>query len=378
MGWSFRLTRVAGIDINIHLTFLLLLPFGALLWGGRYGVEGALFGVLMIILLFTCVTLHELGHALAARAVGIPVKEIQLLPIGGVAVLARPITRPLHELVVAMAGPLVNVAIAIGLAVVAAAAGLVGGLTAQQIVEVVGQPSLVGGVLWLIQANLLLVLFNMIPAFPMDGGRVLRAGLAMVTGMRQATLVAGAIGQGLAVLLGLWGIFSGNLLLVAGAIFIFAGARQESVAAQAMGVAADSGLRAGDIYIRHTSGLEIGQRLSDAAGLMLNTHHYALPVLQGERLLGAVTRDQVQAAFATGRGDMWVTAAMRRDIPRVDPGTPLDEVRRTMIEAQSPVVAVYEGELFLGLLSVEELNNALAPTVHHSAGRPATGATGAD
>lgn len=375
MGSSFRLTRIAGIDINIHLTFLLLLPFGAWLWGGRYGMEGALFGVLMILLLFTCVTLHELGHALAARAVGIPVKEIQLLPIGGVAILAKPITKPVDELVIALAGPLVNVLIAVGLAILAAATGLVGALSPQQIIDTIGQPSLQGAVLWLIQANLLLLLFNMIPAFPMDGGRVLRAGLAMATGMRRATLIAGAIGQGLALLLGLWGIVSGNLLLLAAAVFIFTGARQESVAAQALGLPAEAGLRAGDVYVRHGAGLEIGQRLNDAAAIMLASNQYALAVMQGERLIGVVTRDQAQSAYAAGRGDMWVTAAMRRNIPRVGPGAPLDEVRRAMVEGQSPVVAVYEGETYLGLLSVEELNSTLTPDARP--GRPATGATGA-
>lgn len=374
MRWSYRLARIAGIDINLHLSFLLLLPFGAMLWGGRYGTEGALFGMLMIILLFACVTLHELGHALAARGVGIPVKEIQLLPIGGLAVLSRPITKPIDELVIALAGPLVNVVIAIGLAVLAAASGLLNGFTPEQIVGAIGNPSVEGAVLWLIQANILLVLFNMIPAFPMDGGRVLRAGLALATGMPRATAIAGAIGQGLALLLGLWGVLNGNLLLVAGAIFIFMGARQESAAAQAMGTL--NTLRAGDAYTPHGASLEIGQRLGDAAALLLSTRQYAAPVMQGERLLGIVTRDQVQAAFAAGRSDTWVTAAMRRDVPRVDPGTPLDEVRLLMVQHQTPVVAVFEGELFLGLLSVEDLNNAVSQGARGGTGRPAS--AGAD
>jgi Zn-dependent protease len=374
MRWSYRLARVAGIDINLHLSFLLLLPFGAMLWGGQHGTAGALFGVLMIILLFACVTLHELGHALAARAAGIPVKEIQLLPIGGLAVLGRPITKPVDELVIALAGPLVNVVIAIGLALLAAASGILSQLTPEQIVAAIGSPSLEGAVLWLIQANILLVLFNMIPAFPMDGGRVLRAGLAMATGMQRATAIASVVGQGLAVLLGLWGIMTANLILVAGALFIFTGARQESVAAQALGTL--NTLRAGDAYARHSAGLEIGQRLGDAAALLLSTRQYAVAVMQGERLLGVVTRDQVQAALATGRGDTWVTAAMRRDVPRVDPGAPLDEVRLLMVQQQSPVVAVFEGETYLGLLSIDDLNHAVSLGAERGPGRAA--ASGAD
>jgi Zn-dependent protease/CBS domain-containing protein len=363
MRWTFRLARIAGIDINIHLTFLLLLPVGAMLWGGRYGTAGALFGVLMIILLFACVTLHELGHALAARTLGIPVKEIQLLPIGGVAVMGRPITQPLDELAVALAGPLMNVLIAIGLAMAAAGAGMFNGLGAEQIAAGIGAPSVQGAVLWLIQANVLLVLFNMIPAFPMDGGRVLRAGLALAAGMPRATALAAAVGQGIAVLMGLWGLFSGNLLLVAGAVFIFTGARQEALAARVIGVL--SGLRVADAFTRHSVALEIGQRLGHAGDLMAATGLRALPVMQGERLLGVVTLDQVEAARATGRADAWVTAAMRRDLPRVAHDEPLDEAQLLLAEQRAPALAVYEGDTFLGLLTVDDVRAAFARGAAH-------------
>jgi Zn-dependent protease len=377
MSWSFRLARIAGVDINLHLTFLLLLPFGAFLWGSQYGAQGAVFGMLMIILLFTCVTLHELGHALAARGVGIPVKEIQLLPIGGLAVMGKPITKPMDELVIALAGPFVNLLIIVGLLVASVGSGMFNTLTPEQIVAAVGAPSVQGAVLWLLQANILLVLFNMIPAFPMDGGRVLRAGLALAMGMPRATVIASAVGQGLAILLGLWGFFSGNLLLVAGAIFIFLGARQEAVAAQVLGVL--SGLRVRDAYVRHTAGLEIGQRLSDAAAIMLATRQSALPVLQGERLLGVVTRDVVQAASASGRAEAWVTTAMRREVARVSLDDTLETVQQLMAEQRAPVVAVYEGEQFAGLLTVDELQAAFAlGAARQRQGQAATGATGAD
>jgi Zn-dependent protease/CBS domain-containing protein len=377
MGWSFRLTRVAGIDINIHLTFLLLLPFGALSWGDTGGAAGALFGVLMIILLFVFVTLHELGHALAAKALGIPVKEIQLLPIGGVAVLGKPVTRAIDELVIAAAGPLVNVLGAVGLAVIAAGVGLFDGLSANQIVSSVGAVSVVGAVLWLIQANLMLVLFNMIPAFPMDGGRILRAGIALITDRQRATAIAGAVGQGIAILMGVYGLMSGNLLLAAIAVFIFLGARQEVAAAQVLGTL--QGVKAGDIYVRGAASLEIGQRLNDAADLMLATRQYALPVLQGERLLGIVTRDQVQAARAAGRGEAWVTAAMQRDVARVAPEDAVEAVQGVMMERRTPVVAVFDGEQFLGLLSVEEINAAYTLGARgQDRQQPASGASGAD
>jgi Zn-dependent protease len=114
MKWSFRIANIAGISLNIHITFGLIVVLGALQWAVPHGVAGALFGALLILLLFACVTLHELGHALAARWFGIPVREIILLPLGGIAFLERQPSRPLHELVIALAGPLVNVLIAAG------------------------------------------------------------------------------------------------------------------------------------------------------------------------------------------------------------------------------------------------------------------------
>ncbi|MCU0494117.1 MAG: site-2 protease family protein, partial [Chloroflexaceae bacterium] len=224
MGWSFPLVRVAGIDIKLHVTFFLILPLGALLWGLPYGPQGALFGMLMMILLFACVTLHELGHALAARRFGLPVKEILLLPLGGLAMLNRAPTKPMHELVIAIAGPLVNVAIAGVLILLALVTGLFNGITPENALTILSVPSLASAVFWLIQANVILTLFNLIPAFPLDGGRILRALLWMATDARRATRIAATAGQGIALAMGLWGLVSFNLLLVAVAIFIFFGA----------------------------------------------------------------------------------------------------------------------------------------------------------
>src|SRR5687767_2334640 len=133
MSWSFRLARIGNLDVKIHLSIVLLLALGAWIWGAPHGPSGALFGVGMMLLLILSVALHELGHALAARAFGLPVREILLLPIGGLAVLGRRPERPAHELVIAAAGPLVNVAIVIGLAFIGAISGLAAGLTPQAV-----------------------------------------------------------------------------------------------------------------------------------------------------------------------------------------------------------------------------------------------------
>jgi len=235
MGWSFRIARIAGIDIRVHLTFALILALGA--YGGWLsdGFTGALFGVLLMILLFTCVTLHELGHSIAAQRFGIPVREIVLLPLGGVAFLARNPTNPWHELIIAIAGPLVNVVIAIVLALATGTAYALGvvDLAALQLQGgAFPRPSLEGLILWLLQANVSLVLFNLIPAFPLDGGRVLRAVLALLIGMPRATRVAALIGQVFAVGFGVIGVLTGNLVLALVAIFIFLGAGQENAEGQ--------------------------------------------------------------------------------------------------------------------------------------------------
>lgn len=181
MKWSFSIARVFGIDIRIHASFVFALMIGAM-WGLEFGQKGVAFGLLFTILLFACVVLHELGHSLVAKAFKIPVREIVLLPIGGVAQMEKNPEKPVHELLIAVAGPLVNVVIAIGIWVAFGKTLLSGidlkALTSPQSV----QPSAQALVFWLLTANVSLAVFNMIPAFPLDGGRVLRAVLAMFMG----------------------------------------------------------------------------------------------------------------------------------------------------------------------------------------------------
>lgn len=356
MRWSFRIARIAGIDLNIHATFLLMLPLAALLFGG--GLAGALFGILMITLLFGSVLLHELGHALTARAFGIPVREIQLLPIGGVAVLGRPVLNPGQELVIAIMGPVVNVLIIIGLAFLAVGTGIADRLAPEAMIGAIGAPSFDGALLWLMQANALLAFFNMIPAFPLDGGRVLRAVLAFIMPYYRATVVAGALGQGLAVLLAIWGVASVNFLLIASALFIFLGARQEVASTEAAGLL--DAMPITDALPAQPATVEVGQRVREAADLMGATGQSAVAVLHGGRPLGVVLRADAQAAIAAGRGEMWVTMAMRRHYVSVQVSASLDEARIIMAEQNTPVVAVFDGEAFRGLLTIEAIAAAFS------------------
>ncbi len=228
MKSSFKLFSVRGIDIRMHLTFPLVLAwaafqFSTISWNPT---AGALFGVITISLLFVIVTLHELGHSFAALHFGVPVRRIVLLPIGGVAELENMPEKPAQELVIAIAGPAVNVAIGILMWLLthlfdiplAGPSRILSNLTAVTFDAVFG---------YLFFYNVIIAVFNMLPAFPMDGGRVLRALLAMGFGRRRGTSIAVFLGQGLAVLLGIWGFMGGGFFTVFIAFFIFMGAGRE-------------------------------------------------------------------------------------------------------------------------------------------------------
>jgi Zn-dependent protease len=357
MGWSFPIARVAGISIKVHITFFLILVLGAVQWGTPYGWTGAVFGVILMILLFVCVTLHELGHSIAAQRFGIPVREIVLLPLGGVALLSQNPTKAWHELVIAAAGPLVNVVITIILFLATGTAAAFGSLDGSALQQN-APPSLTTLLLWLLQANAFLVVFNLIPAFPLDGGRMLRALLAMVMPYQRATRIATAIGQAIAILFGIIGVSTGNFSLVLIAIFVFFGAGQENAQGQARTMLITK--RVGDAYNRHALTLEIGDRVSRVVDYILTSYQPDFAVMQGSRLLGIVTREDVLQSLGTNPQDAYVTGVMRREVTRVAATQTLEEVSNVMMEKSTRVVAVYEGETYLGLVSIEDLNEALA------------------
>lgn len=219
MKWSARLGQVAGIDIRLHASFALICLWIAWLsWRRTGSVAGVLNGLALVLLLFLCVLLHEYGHALTARRFGIGTRHITLLPIGGVALLERIPDRPLQEVAIALAGPAVNIAIAAMLWLITPSTG-----------------GMLAGILQtLLGANLVLAAFNLLPAFPMDGGRVLRALLALRFGRVRATRLAALVGRAMAVGFAVLGL-RGNpvLILIAGFVWYAAGAESRAVAAQA-------------------------------------------------------------------------------------------------------------------------------------------------
>jgi len=358
MGWSFRIARIRGIDIKVHATFFLILIFGALQWAGSVPdnpLQGALFGVALMILLFACVTLHELGHSIAAQLFDIPVREIVLFPLGGVAFISRNPEKPLQELLIAAAGPVVNVVIAAVLFVVTGGIG-VDFMNTPAVLEALREPSLTTMLLWLLFLNISLVFFNLIPAFPLDGGRMLRAVLAMGLGNARATQIATAVGQISAVILGIFGILNGQLLLALIALFIFFSAGQERSIAESKTVLTT--LRVGDAYNKHALNLEIGDRVSRVVDYILTSYQPDFAVMQGSNIIGVVTRSDVLRTLASDGADRYVTEIMQREFLRVEAHRSLDEVREQLMENGGRLAAVFDGARYLGLISLDDISEA--------------------
>lgn len=221
MKRSFRVGTFSGIDVNLHWTFSLMVVGLFTYWYFQTAsFVVALMGVVLLGMMFTSVVLHEYGHALMARKYGIPTLDITLYPIGGVARLERLPKDPMQELWIALAGPAVNLAIA---GVLYFVSGMFGAAVTVESVFAV-PTNILGMLIWF---NLVMVGFNMIPAFPMDGGRVLRAGLAQNMGFSRATQIAGVIGQGVAVIMAIYGIFTSQIMLIFIALFVIVAAKQE-------------------------------------------------------------------------------------------------------------------------------------------------------
>lgn len=359
MRWSFKIARVSGIDIRVHLTFFIILFWGATQFG-RFGLPGVLFGIALVLLLFLCVTLHELGHSVVAQRFGIHVPQIVLLPIGGVAMLQRMPKNPWQELWIALAGPVVNVVIAGALILGLLGRATVTGMNFNDLLTPAqAGPSGVLMLRWLLQANIALVVFNMLPAFPLDGGRVLRSILAMRMHHQRATETAAIVGQVIAVLLGLLGLMTGNVMLVIIALFIFFGAGAEQVEGRARSVLA--GHRVGDAYNRGAYVAHPYDRLNSIVHRILNSYQPDFAIVNGHDLVGVVTRAEVMRALSTGVGDVPIGQIMAQaPVPRVQADQTLEQVRETLAERSARVAAVYDGPQFLGLVSMEDIDEAFA------------------
>jgi Zn-dependent protease len=364
MKWQWKLGRFAGIDVYVHATFLLLIGWvGYDYWREYQDWSRVFIGILFILALFVCVVLHEYGHALTARKYGIKTRDITLYPIGGVARLERLPDRPIEELWVALAGPAVNVVIA---ALLIAYLALTNGLTS------ITTMSLAQGSFFerLMAVNIYLVLFNLIPAFPMDGGRVLRALLALKLDYVQATQIAATIGQGIALLFGFIGLFTNSFLLFI-ALFVWIGAAQE----------------ASMVQVRHSLGgipitramqtdfqvLSPSDTLARVVELILAGSQQDFPVVENGRVAGILDRDTFISALSKNGQNTSVAEVMHRNVPEIDSHDMVEKALTRLQESGSKTLPVTHGGRLVGLITAENITEFL---MIRSALKTAGGVTG--
>ncbi len=346
MKWSWKLGEIRGIPVYVHATFFLVVVWVVMVhWGRGQTLAAVASGLVFTLSIFGCVVLHELGHALTAQRYGIRTRDITLLPIGGVARLERMPEDPMQELKVALAGPAVNLVIAGALA---AWVHLTSGL---EPIERLGVDS--GSFLERLMAvNAFLALFNLIPAFPMDGGRVLRAVLAFRLPYTRATQLAANLGQAIALLFGFLGLFS-NPFLIFIALFVWIGATQEAGLVQTR--YALGGVPVASAMITRFATLAPSDPLVRAVQLVLEGFQSDFPVVQEGRVVGILTRRDLVRALAQRGEQVPVGEVMRSGVEPVEAAAMLDATLARLGEA----LPVVKGGRLVGLLTAENLTEFL-------------------
>lgn len=350
MRWSWRLFRAGGVGIYVHVTFFLLL-----IWVGvenylvKHRWEDAVAGVVFILALFTIVVLHEFGHAMMARRFGVQTRDITLLPIGGVARLDRIPEDPKQELAIAIAGPAVNVLLAVLFYCV---------LAMESHLPAVREHVSVGShILWnLTRINVVLAVFNLLPAFPMDGGRVLRALLATRMNYVRATNIAARIGQAMAVVFGIVGLFV-NPLLVLVAVFVWMGAVQESGIVQMRSTLANVPVSRVMITDFHT--LTPDEPLSHAVDQLLAAYQQDFPVVDNGKMVGLLTRSGLVNGLAQLGSNAEVGRVMEREFPSVQPTEPAEAAFLKLQQSHSRALPVLREGGLLGILTSEHIGEFL-------------------
>ena len=351
MSWSFPIARLLGSEIRIHVTFFLLLAWIGIAHYQQGGSQAAIEGIAFIVALFACVIAHEFGHALAARRYGIKTPDITLLPIGGVARLERMPEKSGQEIVVALAGPAVNVVIAVVLILILNARF---DMTALQSLENPAMDFMVR----LASVNVFLVLFNLIPAFPMDGGRVLRALLALWYSRAQATNIAARIGQALAFVFGFLGLM-GNPMLIFIAIFVYLAATAEAQSVGLQDISRNLGV--GDAMITRFESLGPQATIGEATDLLLKTTQHEFPVIDGAgRLRGLLTRDAMIKALSKAGPGTPVLEVMASDIPTVSQFSRLEPALKLLQGRTAPAIGVldWDGRL-VGYITSENIGELM-------------------
>jgi Zn-dependent protease len=349
--WSFRFARIAGIDIAVHATFALLLGWIALtVWRSTESGSAVLQGLFFVLTLFGCVVLHELGHALTARHFGIRTRSITLLPIGGVAAMEKMPEDPKQEMLVAIAGPMVNV-------VIAAALGLWISLNNIDPPDVNADASQLFGtpaafLYSLLSINLILAIFNMLPAFPMDGGRVLRAALAMRMEHHLATLRAAKIGQSMAVVLFFLGFFYSPILMLI-SVFIWFAAGAESGAEQLRHALHSVSPR--EAMVSRFDLLHGDDSLQRALDLTLQTDQKHFPVQLANGELRTLSQRDMLAALREEGEQVRLHALPLPPLESCDLRESMQQVLDRIQQQTNPIIGVTDGQQLVGLIHLENI-----------------------
>jgi Zn-dependent protease len=346
MKWSWKLIRLAGIDVYVHATFFILIAWIALnFWIVGGNLSAVITGVGFILALFACVVLHELGHALTARRYGIRTRNIILLPIGGVAAMERMPDDPKQEIAVALAGPAVNLGIAIVLWL---------WLSMTNSLLQIDQLALTGSSFLqnLMVVNIVLAIFNLLPAFPMDGGRVLRAALSMRMNHYRATQVAARVGQGFALWLGFIGLLY-NPFLIFIALFVWIGAAAEAETEQVKSTL--HGAAVGSAMLTEYHVLSADDDLAHAIELTLAGSQKDFPVLQNADVIGVLTQDGLLKGLHAQGAQSHVGEWMQKEVYSADSQEPLEKVLERLQTCNCSLISVTEAGLPVGIINLENI-----------------------
>jgi Zn-dependent protease/CBS domain-containing protein len=351
MSWSFPIGHLFGSELRVHVTFFLLIAWiGATGWLQGGPATAAIY-ILYVLILFACVIAHEFGHALTARRYGIRTPDVTLLPIGGLARLEKMPEKPGQEIIVALAGPAVNVVIFLVLALILGPARLADvAFTEITLASLPAQVAIL---------NLVLAVFNLIPAFPMDGGRVLRAVLSLSLGRAAATRAAATAGQVLAFVMGLLGLVAGNpfLLLIAFFVFIAAGAERSDDAMRMLA----RGMLARDAMITEYETLRPDDSLDLAATTLIRTTQHEFPVVDPEtgRFEGLLTRAALYRALEASPRPARVVEVMERDLPLAQLTEPLTGTLAKMQTGAPAVMVIGREGTLVGYITRENVGELM-------------------
>jgi Zn-dependent protease len=372
MRWALTLGTIRGIQIRIHATFLLLIPCAAYYWGvvARGGWSGALFGIAIICVVFLFVVLHDLAHSLVARHYGTPVREIELSPIGGIAKMDSMPQEPWQELTMSLAGPLVNLVSVMPLGLAALWMIQDGAIRSRDhFLYLLTRPSWQGFILNLLVCNVLLALFNLFPAFPMDGGRILRSILAWRMGQTRGTLWAAYIGQVAAVALGILGVLSTNVIVLLVALAFFVAARQQYRATE---LQADlGGMPVSQTLITTAPTLSPDDHLASAVQLAMHGQPGPYAVVASGQLVGLLTPVDITSALEVYTDEIRIGDIMRQQFPNLLPADTLARAHQLMATSGLHALPVVEDGQYLGMITapqIREIQALLTAQAHREQG----------